>query len=310
MQKDINGIIVINKQKDWTSHDCVAVMRRLVSVKRIGHTGTLDPMAEGVLPICIGTSTRIMEYLDLDFKTYLCTMKLGITTDTQDIWGNVLVQKDTSNIKKEDIVKVCSTFVGEITQVPPKYSALKVNGKKLYEYARAGQDVEIKSRKITIKNLDIKEINGDEIVFEVTCSKGTYVRTICQDIGEALGVGGTMSGLTRTASGVFNIQNSITIDELRQKTREEILEMLLPTDYPLVNFGVLKLNYEAAKDFVNGKKMNTIKRTSEITKTSNSLYNEMYKIYFNDDFLGIARIENNILIADKVFNVRIQNENI
>ncbi|MEG0291338.1 MAG: tRNA pseudouridine(55) synthase TruB [Anaerovoracaceae bacterium] len=310
MQKDINGIIVINKQKDWTSHDCVAVMRRLVSVKRIGHTGTLDPMAEGVLPICIGTSTRIMEYLDLDFKTYLCTMKLGITTDTQDIWGNVLVQKDTSNIKKEDIVKVCSTFVGEITQVPPKYSALKVNGKKLYEYARAGQDVEIKSRKITIKNLDIKEINGDEIAFEVTCSKGTYVRTICQDIGEALGVGGTMSGLTRTASGVFNIQNSITIDELRQKTREEILEMLLPTDYPLVNFGVLKLNYEAAKDFVNGKKMNTIKRTSEITKTSNSLYNEMYKIYFNDDFLGIARIENNILIADKVFNVRIQNENI
>lgn len=310
MQNNISGIIVVNKEKDWTSHDCVAVMRRLVSVKRIGHTGTLDPMAEGVLPICIGTTTRIMEYLDIDYKTYRCEMTLGLETDTQDIWGEVISEKPTNNITKDDILNVCSEFVGDITQIPPKYSALKVNGKKLYEYARSGQEVEIKSRIINIKELNVIEIIDNKVTFDVTCSKGTYVRTICKDIGDKLGCLATMSGLTRIASGVFNIEDSSTITELREMAREDILKRLLPPDYPLVHFGKINLDSIAAKDFINGKKMNVLKRNEEINILEKSNHNEMYKVYFGETFLGVARIEENILIADKVFNVRIDNESI
>ncbi|MEG0919508.1 MAG: tRNA pseudouridine(55) synthase TruB [Anaerovoracaceae bacterium] len=310
MQNNISGIIVVNKEKDWTSHDCVAVMRRLVSVKRIGHTGTLDPMAEGVLPICIGTSTRIMEYLDIDYKTYRCEMTLGIETDTQDIWGEVISEKQVEGITKEEILKVCSEFVGDINQIPPKYSALKVNGKKLYEYARSGQEVEIKSRKINIKELTVINIVDNKVTFDVTCSKGTYVRTICKDIGDKLGCLATMSGLTRIRSGIFKIEDSITITELREMTREGILKRLLPPDYPLVHFGKIDLKGNGPKDFINGKKMNLLKRKDEIYILEISNHKEMYKVYYGKTFLGVARIEDNILVADKVFNVRIDNESI
>lgn len=303
---NINGIIVVNKPQNWTSHDCVAVMRRAVGVKRIGHTGTLDPMATGVLPVCIGTSARIMEYLDLDNKTYRCTMRLGITTDTEDVWGEVLTETDPSNVTEEQIREVFSTFVGEIEQIPPKYSALKVNGKKLYEYARAGQEVEIKSRKITISSIDIEKIEGNEITFVVVCSKGTYVRTICKDIGDKLGCGAAMSALTRIASGIFTLEEAIDIEKIKEMSKEEIVEKLYPTDYPLIHFGRINMTAVQAKDFVNGKRLK--RENLEIVDASK--HEEMYNIYYGDEFLGVAQFDRHILKSHKVFNVRMQNESI
>ncbi len=301
-----NGIIVINKPQDWTSHDCVAVMRRATGIKRIGHTGTLDPMATGVLPICIGTATRIMEYMDLDWKTYRATLKLGIETDTEDIWGEVISEKSTEGISKEQIVQVVNSFIGEIEQIPPKYSALKVNGKKLYEYARAGQEVKIKSRKITVKEIIINDISGDNVDLTITCSKGTYIRTICSDIGKKLGCGATMSSLVRTASGIFKLKDAIEIEDIKKMSKEEILDRLIDTDVPLVHFGKINLDAKKAKDFVNGKKI----RRKEIDIVGESNHQNMYNIYYSNEFLGVAKIEEGVLKAHKVFNVRMQNENI
>lgn len=301
-----NGIIVINKPQDWTSHDCVAVMRRATGIKRIGHTGTLDPMATGVLPICIGTATRIMEYMDLDWKTYRATLKLGIETDTEDIWGEVISEKSTEGISKEQIVQVVNSFIGEIEQIPPKYSALKVNGKKLYEYARAGQEVKIKSRKITVKEIIINDISGDNVDLTTTCSKGTYIRTICSDIGKKLGCGATMSSLVRTASGIFKLKDAIEIEDIKKMSKEEILDRLIDTDVPLVHFGKINLDAKKAKDFVNGKKI----RRKEIDIVGESNHQNMYNIYYSNEFLGVAKIEEGVLKAHKVFNVRMQNENI
>lgn len=301
-----NGIIVINKPQDWTSHDCVAVMRRATGIKRIGHTGTLDPMATGVLPICIGTATRIMEYMDLDWKTYRATLKLGIETDTEDIWGEVISEKSTEGISKEQIVQVVNSFIGEIEQIPPKYSALKVNGKKLYEYARAGQEVKIKSRKITVKEIIINDISGDNVDLTITCSKGTYIRTICSDIGKKLGCGATMSSLVRTASGIFKLKDAIEIEDIKKMSKEEILDRLIDTDVSLVHFGKINLDAKKAKDFVNGKKI----RRKEIDIVGESNHQNMYNIYYSNEFLGVAKIEEGVLKAHKVFNVRMQNENI
>ena len=301
---NVNGIIVVNKPQNWTSHDCVAVMRKVTGIKRIGHTGTLDPMATGVLPICIGTATRIMEYMDLDWKTYRASLKLGIITDTEDIWGEVLEEKTTENITEKDIIKVINEFRGEIEQIPPKYSALKVNGKKLYEYARAGQEVKIKSRKIIIKDIIINSIDVNLVDFTVTCSKGTYIRTICSDIGKKLGCGATMVSLVRTESGIFRIEDALDIENIKEMSKEEVFKNLIDTDVPLVHFGKIKLNNKKAKDFVNGKKLKRFE--FEIVDDSN--HQEMYNIYYDNEFLGVAKIEDELLKSHKVFNVRMQNE--
>lgn len=301
---NVNGIIVVNKPQNWTSHDCVAVMRRVTGIKRIGHTGTLDPMATGVLPICIGTATRIMEYMDLDWKTYRASLQLGIITDTEDIWGEVLEEKTTENITEKDIIKVINEFRGEIEQIPPKYSALKVNGKKLYEYARAGQEVKIKSRKIIIKDIIINSIDGNLVDFTVTCSKGTYIRTICSDIGKKLGCGATMVSLVRNESGIFRIEDALDIENIKEMSKEEVFKNLIDTDVPLVHFGKIKLNNKKAKDFVNGKKLKRFE--FEIVDDSN--HQEMYNIYYDNEFLGVAKIEDELLKSHKVFNVRMQNE--
>lgn len=301
-----NGIIVVNKPQNWTSHDCVAVMRRATGIKRIGHTGTLDPMATGVLPICIGTATRIMEYLDLDWKTYRATLKLGIETDTEDIWGEVISSQSVDGISKEQIEEVVNSFKGEIKQIPPKYSALKVNGKKLYEYARAGQDVKIKSRMVTVKDIVINNIHDDCVDFTVTCSKGTYIRTICSDIGKKLGCGAAMSSLVRLQSGIFKLDDAMDIESLRNMPKDEILNRLIDTDVPLVHFGKIQLDGKKAKDFVNGKKL----REKEIDIVGESKHQNMYNIYYNNEFLGVAKIENGVLKAHKVFNVRMQDESI
>ncbi len=305
---NINGVVVVNKPQNWTSHDCVAVVRRVIGVKRVGHTGTLDPMATGVLPVCVGTAARINEYLDYDTKTYDCVMKLGIITDTLDIWGEVLEERPVPDMDEAVIAETIMGFTGEISQIPPKYSALKVAGKKLYEYARAGQEVEIKPRKINIKHISVNNIDleNKEISFTVECSKGTYIRSLCADIGEKLGCGACMSGLVRTKTGVFTLDDTVDIEAVKKMSREELVSKLFPTDYPLVQFGRVELSANRAKDFVNGKKIP--KRDLAIVRESSR--DDFYNVYFNDTFLGVAKLVKGVLSAHKVFDVRMQNVSI
>ena len=293
----MKGIINIHKPRDFTSHDCVAIVRRIVGIKRVGHTGTLDPMATGVLPICIGPATRIMEYLDHDQKEYRCTMELGTSTDTCDIWGNVLGRKQIDHLTRKKIRDAFLPFSGKITQVPPMYSAVKVKGKKLYEYARIGVEVEIKPRTVTIHALEVEEIQGGEITFRVVCSKGTYIRSICRDVGESLGVGGAMSGLIRLASGAFRIEDAIEMGQLRKMSSQGVAAIILPTDYPLVSYQKLEIDRERALDFIHGKRIRPAGGVGE-GKT---------RIYYNDIFLGMAAQteKKGELKPDKIFHTEI-----
>lgn len=298
----MNGIINFNKPQGVTSHDCVALVRRLTGIKRVGHTGTLDPMATGVLPICIGSATRITEYLDLDEKTYRCTMRLGIETDTQDIWGQILQERPVENLSPERIAEAVFSFQGDVAQIPPKYSALKVNGKKLYEYARAGQEVEIKSRHIFISKMILDRIEGSDITFTATCSKGTYVRTLCHDIGQKLGCGGTMTSLVRLATGMFRVEEAFSPETLQAMTKEEIKAILIDVDAPLTRFSPIRLGKQEAKDFTNGKTLN-------LTGTSGDS-SRMVRVYYESEFIGVGRQTGTLLTADKVFNTRLQHETI
>lgn len=227
----INGIVNIYKEKGYTSHDVVAVLRKVVGQKKIGHTGTLDPDATGVLPVCLGRATKVCELLTDHDKTYEALLLLGKTTDTQDISGEVLEEKDPGNLAEEEVRSCIESFIGEYDQIPPMYSALKVNGKKLYELAREGKTVERKSRKVQIHGIRILEMNLPHVRMEVDCSKGTYIRTLCHDIGEKLRVGGCMEELERTKVGCFLKEDAVTLDEVRQKMEQgEGAEFFTPLD--------------------------------------------------------------------------------
>jgi tRNA pseudouridine55 synthase len=317
-----NGILNINKPQGMTSHDVVARVRRILGIKRVGHTGTLDPMATGVLPICIGSAARIMEYLDIDFKTYRCKVLLGKITDTQDIWGEVLEERSASDIGEQQIIEAFSKFHGIIEQKPPMYSAIKVNGKKLYEYARKGETVEVKTRKIcvkklTIENIDIHNQAEKTVEFTVQCSKGTYIRTICQDVGEILGCGATMAALERTESGRFTIADSVDLEKLQAMTKEEIEREILPADFPLVHFGQILLDEVQTKNFIDGRhilmnKCDIIKEPEFKHKQAEFTIKEDYKEAYNmyqktatgKHFLGVAFYNKKYkkLVADKVLS--------
>jgi len=236
-----SGVVLLNKPSGLTSHDCVNRMRRLFGTKKVGHTGTLDPMATGVLPILIGRAAKAAEYLSADSKVYLAGLRLGITTDTEDTTGTVLTS--TGNIPPRDAVyKTCADFVGEIMQVPPMYSALKVGGKKLVDLAREGVTVEREARPITVHSLSVEAGETErDYILEVHCSKGTYIRTLCADIGAALGCGGAMSSLKRLASGNFDIGDCITIDELEAMTYDERIALLRPTESLFAELEAVKL---------------------------------------------------------------------
>lgn len=227
----INGIVNIYKEKGYTSHDVVAVLRKVVGQKKIGHTGTLDPDATGVLPVCLGRATKVCELLTDHDKTYKALLLLGKTTDTQDISGEVLEERDPGDLTEEEVRSCIESFIGEYDQIPPMYSALKVNGKKLYELAREGKTVERKSRKVQIHGIRILEMNFPHVRMEVDCSKGTYIRTLCHDIGEKLQVGGCMEELERTKVGRFLKEDAVTLDEVRQKMEQgEGAELFTPLD--------------------------------------------------------------------------------
>lgn len=313
-----DGILNINKPADWTSHDAVKLLRRVTGQKRIGHTGTLDPMATGVLPICFGPATRIMEYLDLDFKKYRCSLRLGIETDTLDIWGEVLKESSFDQVTEHDIHKAVEEFKGNISQIPPKYSAIKVAGRKLYDYARSGEDVEIKPREVYIDALEIEktDLEAGEITFTVVCSKGTYIRSICRDIGLNLGCGAAMCALERLASGVFSVEDAIDLESLRTASVEDIEKLLYPADYPLVHFGQGMVDRHGAKWFVNGGWLELrrvdIEKRPEFENPEEKfhipvkdIYRRIYNIYEkeNRNFLGTAYYdeEKKMLVPDKIF---------
>lgn len=231
MEKELCGVILVNKHKGVTSHDIVFKIRKLYDTKKVGHTGTLDPHATGVLPVLIGRGAKAAEYLISENKGYIAEIKLGITTDTEDITGNILTKCDTLPAKNE-FFEAVKHFIGEIEQVPPMYSALKVDGKKLVDLAREGKIVERQARKITIYSIKADCVDEKQGIYtlEVECSKGTYIRTLCADIGTYLGCGATMSELKRTKSGNFTLNNAYTIDQIDKMSIEERKKLVQPIE--------------------------------------------------------------------------------
>lgn len=249
---DYNGILVIRKEKGFTSHDVVAKLRGILHMKKIGHTGTLDPEAEGVLPVALGKGTRLVEMLTDKEKTYEALLHLGLTTDTQDMTGEVLSQKEVS--ATEDEVRACiESFVGEQLQVPPMYSALKVGGKKLCDLAREGKEVERAARPVSFYSIEILEMSLPLVRFSVTCSKGTYIRTLCHDIGEKLGCGGCMEALLRTKAGRFTLEESITLAQAEAEAAEgTINSRIYPVEKVLEDYPRLVCTPEGDRLLLNG----------------------------------------------------------
>ena len=304
-----NGILNINKPEGWTSQDVVAKLRGRLHIRRVGHTGTLDPMATGGLPVCFGKATRIIEYYDDDFKTYEAEMKLGMVTDTLDITGTVLETKPV-DVSEEDVIQAIDSFRGWITQIPPKYSALKVNGKPLYKYAREGVEVEIKSRKIYVEDIQPVEVNLREnrILFRVTCSKGTYIRTICDDIGKKLGCGGTMTALQRTQSGCFRVEDARTLPEILEMTDGELERCVIPMDETLLHLGRIELkSMESVPFYYNGREIDTgyvnVLASPAVPEAmqEGSRLEDKYRVYDPEGkFLGISSLRENTLYPEKV----------
>lgn len=249
----MHGVLNIYKEKGYTSHDVVAKLRGIVGQKKIGHTGTLDPDAVGVLPVCLGKATKLCDMLTDKNKTYETVMLLGKVTDTQDVSGEVLEEKETSHLTEEVVRNTVMSFVGDYMQVPPMYSALKVNGKKLYELAREGVEIERKARPVSILDIQIKVIDLPRVRMEVSCSKGTYIRTLCHDIGMKLGCGACMEELIRTKVSRFEIKDSLTLAQVQELKEEgKLNEILVPIDEMFANYEAVTLKEEFMTFIYNG----------------------------------------------------------
>ena len=286
MDKELSGVILVNKHKGVTSHDIVFKIRKLFGTKKVGHTGTLDPLATGVLPVLVGRSAKAAEYLLSENKTYVAEIKLGITTDTEDITGNVLTKTDTLPSKNE-FFDTCKRFEGEIMQVPPMYSALKVDGKKLVDLARQGIEIERQARKITVFSIEPEVINEDEGVYKMTvsCSKGTYIRTLCADIGAHLGCGACMTELKRTQSGDFSIENAYTIDELEGMELEERVKLLLPPEELFLTAEPVSFSEFYTRLFKSGCEIYQKKIGTSFPVDS------FLRVYENDEFIALAKVQ-------------------
>lgn len=284
----MNGIVIINKSKGYTSHDIVAKVKKITGEK-VGHTGTLDPLATGVLPLLIGKGTLCSKYLMNHDKTYKVILKLGIKKSTGDEEGEILQEKsvDKNILEEQNVNNILNSFLGEQEQIPPIYSAIKVDGKKLYEYARKGQEVEIKPRKITIYAIRLLKIDKEkkEIEFEVSCSKGTYIRSLCEDIAKKMGTIGYMKELQRTQVGTFSLEQSILIEDLTKETIEEHIITIEDLFKKLEN---IELNERKLQLFLNGVKL------------SFDLKDGIYKIYSNQQFIGIGIVKDKLLKRDIV----------
>ena len=284
----INGIIYIYKQEGYTSHDVVAKMRGILKQKKIGHTGTLDPDATGVLPVCLGTATKLCDILTDKSKEYVADFVLGKETDTQDISGKVIRETKNLELDEEEVIKCIQSFIGEYMQVPPMYSAKKIEGKTLVDLARQGIEVERKAVKVEIKELEILGINLPFVKIRVFCSKGTYIRTLCHDIGKKLSCGACMTKLCRTRSDRFLLKDAISLEELEalKNNNEKLESYVLPVDKYFDGLPYLKVKKQFYKQAINGNKL----ETKQIENFSFEILGETkkFRLYTDDEkFLGI-----------------------
>ncbi len=291
----MNGVINVYKEAGFTSHDVVAKLRGIVKQKKIGHTGTLDPDAEGVLPVCLGNATKLCGLLTEKEKTYRAVLLLGQTTDTQDTSGRVLTEAPVT-ATGEQVREAIMSFLGDYDQVPPMYSALKVNGKKLYELAREGKEVERQARRVRILDMEIHEIRLPEVTFTVTCSSGTYIRTLCQDIGEKLGCGGCMKSLLRTKVDRFELADSHKLSELETMMHEgRIGEVLLPVDEVFAACPAVRIRQESDRLIQNGNpfgKEDIAETTGERLPEGTELERNCVRVYNSEgNFRGLYRRE-------------------
>lgn len=270
----MQGILVVNKRQGITSHDCIYILRDLLGIKKIGHTGTLDPMATGVLPMTIGKATRVSSFIQNSEKEYIATIEFGIETDTEDITGNIIERSDKIPTKDE-VLEILPKFTGRIEQTPPMYSAVRVDGRKLYKIAREGKVVDRPKREIRVESLEL--LDSNPFTLKINCSSGTYVRTLISDIGKELGTFATMTSLIRTKVGPFSVENAIKIDDLESMTKEEIEEKLYPTDFALRNIPKYNVPKSFFERLINGVKFYD-KRMND----------GKYSIYCRDEFIGIG----------------------
>ena len=283
----MNGIVIVDKPSGWTSQDVTARLRRVFGTRRIGHGGTLDPMATGVLPVFVGRATRGVEFFEHAQKGYEALLVPGLTTDTEDTTGTVLTQQEVS-ITEEQIEAVLPKFRGDILQVPPMYSALKVNGQKLYDLARKGKEVPREPRPITISELTFLGFEDGNLLLRVQCSKGTYIRTLCKDIGQALGCGGCMGRLRRIRAGEYTLQNAVPLETLLNAEHPE--QYLLPVDSMFSNYPAVKLTPNQEKRCRNGNAFSV------------SLAPGTYRAYSqNGEFLMLAKVEQGTMTTVKSF---------
>lgn len=277
----MNGVLNIFKNKGMTSFDVVSRVRKTAKEKKVGHTGTLDPEAEGVLPVCIGKATKIIDYIMNSEKGYRVEFKLGVKTTTYDLEGEIIEEKDTSFLTEKEVMEAINSFKGEYMQVPPMFSALKKNGVRLYELARKGIEVEREGRNITIYSIENVNIKLPYVSMDVTCSKGTYIRSLCYDIGEKLNVGAVMTGLKRFKTSFFYEEDSINIEELNE---ENIKEHLISIEEALKNYPKIYLTEGYAKLIVNGVRVADKRFTKNVVEN-----NVLYRVYDeNKEFLGLG----------------------
>ncbi len=294
----INGILIIDKEKGYTSHDVVAKLRGIVGQRKIGHTGTLDPDATGVLPVCLGKATKVCDLLTNKEKVYETELILGVSYDTQDTTGTLLQERDPSNLTEKEVKTVIMSYLGTYGQIPPMYSALKVGGKKLYELARAGVEIERKAREVEISEIDILEMELPRVRLRVRCSKGTYIRTLCHDIGESLGVGGAMNALQRMAVGTFPLSESLRLEELEKLVKEGRLEeVLIPVDRVFDQYrpGVVKEEFVALAYNGNKLEFEQVGLDKVLPKERIRLYNQA------GEFVGLYEEDKNRLKILKMF---------
>jgi tRNA pseudouridine55 synthase len=289
IKRPVNGVFLLDKPLGFSSNQALQKIKWLFQAAKAGHTGTLDPLASGLLPICLGEATKFAQYLTDADKTYVAIIKLGETTTTGDAEGDIL-SKALVNVTKPQFVKICQQFTGDISQIPPMYSALKHEGKALYEYARQGVDIARQARVVNIKKIDVNSFEDEEAVITVSCSKGTYIRTLAEDIGKALGCGAHLIGLRRTETAGYQLMQALTIEQLEAMSVEERDAALLPVDSAIEDLPKVTLNDEAAYFLLRGQ---AVWQAGKIPHTDLRIYNE------DNQFLGLGFLQDDGKIAPK-----------
>ncbi|WP_311487692.1 tRNA pseudouridine(55) synthase TruB [uncultured Helcococcus sp.] len=290
------GILAINKAKNMTSHDVVAILRKKLGTKKVGHTGTLDPIATGVLPMCIGRATKLSQYVSDLGKAYIADLEFGKETSTYDCEGEVINISDKQIFTKEEINKELNKFKGEISQVPPIYSAIKVDGKKLYEYAREGKKVEIKARKVTIHDIKLLDLNANRAKIYVDCSKGTYIRSLIHDLGRNLGTYAFMTDLQRIKVGNLSIEQTIDISDIDKYSKEDLYNLIIKPEEVLDTLPSFDVDDNIRFRLINGQRVNV----KDIKKSEKIQENTLTLVFNNNNFLGLAMKNDNIFKMEKL----------